>query len=280
MFGQKTAGLLGHPTLMGNIDGGQAEYIRVPFGDVNCLLLPSADELPDEKVLFLSDILPTAWNANELAEVGRDDVVAIWGAGPVGLLAAQCAFARGARRVIMVDNQAYRLDFAKKILKGVETVNFSSEAAEKQILRLCKDEPAGAPDCAIEAVGMHYANSYLHRVEMALGLETDSPEALNSAIVAVRKGGRIAAIGAYAGFANHFHIGAFMEKGLSMRSGQTPVQKWWRELLDRVRRGELDPSVIITHHLPLSEAANAYKMFNEKTDNVIKVVLHPPNYGK
>ena len=276
----RTAGLLGHPEIMGGIPGGQAEYLRVPFAEVNCLALPSEAELPDDKVLFLSDILPTAWHGNELAQVNAGDVVAIWGAGPVGLLSAQVAFSRGAKRVIIVDEVDYRLDFAKKILPKIETVNFkkgssTDTAGESQVLKLCQNEPAGAPDCCIECVGMHYAHSYVHRMEMAVGLETDSPEALNAAILAVRKGGRVAAIGAYAGMCNHFNIGAMMEKCLSIRSGQTPVQRYWKDVLGKIRSGELDPSVVITHHLPLEDAPRAYKMFDEKTDNVIKVVLRP-----
>jgi threonine dehydrogenase-like Zn-dependent dehydrogenase len=277
MMGARTAGLLGHPELMGGIPGGQAEFLRVPFGDVNCLKVPPQTELPDEKVLFLSDILPTAWHGTELARVQEGDVVAIWGAGPVGLLTAQCAFARGAKRVIIVDNQEYRLDFAKKILPKIETVDFSqystSTAGEKRVLELCQTEPAGAPDCCVDCVGMHYAHSTVHKLEMAVGMETDSPEALNACIMACRKGGRIAGIGAYAGLCNHFNIGAFMEKCLEMRSGQTPVQKYWKELLEKVRTGKLDPSVVITHRMPLKDAAKAYQIFDNKDDNVIKIVL-------
>jgi threonine dehydrogenase-like Zn-dependent dehydrogenase len=279
LMAARTAGLLGHPELMGGIPGGQADYLRVPFADVNCLVIPSDVTLPDEKVLFLSDILPTAWHGNELAGVGEGDVVAIWGAGPVGLLTAQCAYARGAKRVIIVDNVQYRLDFAKQLYPSIETVDFSKEstnaAGEMQVLKLCQNEPAGAPDCCIECVGMHYAHSMVHRMEMMVGLETDSPEALNAAILAVRKGGRIAVIGAYAGFCNHFNIGAMMEKCLNIRSGQTPVHKYWKDLLQKVRQGQLDPSIVITHSLPLEEAPAAYRMFDEKKDNVIKVVLKP-----
>jgi threonine dehydrogenase-like Zn-dependent dehydrogenase len=279
MMGARTSGLLGHPEEMGGIAGGQAEFLRVPFADVNCLKLPPATELPDDKVVLLSDILPTAWHGNELAEVTPGDVVAIWGAGPVGILAAQCAFVRGAKRVIIVDKEQYRLDFAKKLMPKIELVNFSqdrtSHAGEKTVLEMCQNEPAGAPDACIECVGMHYCNSVVHKVEHFLGLETDSPEALNAAITACRKGGRIAAIGAYAGMANHFMIGAFMEKCLSMRSGQTPVHRYWNDLLGMIRSGKLDPSVVITHHMPLSEGPRAYQMFNDKQDNVIKVVLTP-----
>jgi threonine dehydrogenase-like Zn-dependent dehydrogenase len=282
LMGARTAGLLGHPELMGGIPGGQADYLRVPFADVNCLVIPPELNLPDEKVLFLSDILPTAWHGTELAGVGEGDVVAIWGAGPVGLLTAQCAFARGAKRVIIVDKVKYRLDFAQKLYPKIETVDFSKEstssAGEKQVLKLCQNEPAGAPDCCIECVGMHYAHSVLHKIEMSTGLETDCPEALNGAILSVRKGGRVGVIGAYAGLCNHFNIGALMEKCLTVRSGQTPVQHYWHMLLQKVKQGQLDPSVVITHELPLESAPEAYKMFNEKSDEVIKVILKPSMY--
>jgi threonine dehydrogenase-like Zn-dependent dehydrogenase len=274
-FGSRTSGLLGHPELMGGFAGGQAEYLRVPFADVNCLVVPNASDFPDERVLFLSDILPTAWHGCELAQVGHGDVVAIWGAGPVGILTAQCAFARGARRVIIVDKIQYRLEFAKKAVKGLEAVDATKTAGETQVLELCKNEPAGAPDCVIECVGMHYAHAAIHKVEMKMGMETDSPEALNACIYAVRKGGRVGVIGAYGGLANHVNLGALMEKSLFIATGQCPVQKYWKDLLERIKRNELNPKVVITHHVPLDDAANAYKMFNEKSDEVIKVVLHP-----
>jgi threonine dehydrogenase-like Zn-dependent dehydrogenase len=279
MMGARSSGMFGYSALTGGFAGGQSEYLRVPFADVNCLVVPSQQEsnLTDTQLLFLSDILPTAWHGNELAQVSPGDVVAIWGAGPVGILSAHCAFARGARRVILVDRVAYRLDYAKSKIPNLETVDFSKarDSGEAQVAELCKNELAGAPDCCIECVGMHYTNSLMHRVEMAIGLETDSPEALNACLVAVRKGGHVAAIGAYGGFANHFNIGALMEKGLTIGSGQTPVHRYWKDLLQRVINKELDPTIVVTHNMTLPEASKAYQMFNDKKDNVIKVVLHP-----
>jgi threonine dehydrogenase-like Zn-dependent dehydrogenase len=179
--------------------------------------------------------------------------------------------------VLIVDNVPYRLEYARRVVPKVETVDTSSknDPAEKQILALCRDEPAGAPDAVIECVGMHYANSFIHQFEMTVGLETDSPEALNSALVSVKKGGRVGVIGAYGGFCNHFNIGALMEKGLHIGTGQTPVHKYWKDLLEKVKRGELDPSIVVTHRLPLTQAAEAYQIFNDKQDNVIKVILSP-----
>ena len=276
-MGQRTAALLGFNKITAGLDGAQADYVRVPIADVNCLVVPKEDSnLTDEKLLFLSDILCTSWFGTELADVKQNDVVAIWGAGPVGLLAAQCSFARGARRVILVDNVAYRLEFAKKILPKIETVDFSQEsgsAGEKKVLELCKDEKYHAPDCCIECVGMHYAHSMVHRMEMAVGLETDTPEALNAAIFACRKGGHIGSIGAYAGMCNHFNIGALMMKNITLKSGPIPVQKYWHELYDMIKAGKLDPSVIITHRMSLEDAPKAYQIFNEKLDDVVKVVF-------
>jgi threonine dehydrogenase-like Zn-dependent dehydrogenase len=280
-MGQRTAAILGFNTMTAGLAGAQADYIRVPVADVNCLLVPREDSnIPDEKLLFLSDILCTSWFGTELAEVKENDIVAIWGAGPVGLLAAQCSFARGARRVILVDNIAYRLEFAQKIMPKIETIDFSKEpqggsAGEKKVLELCKNEPYHAPDACIECVGVHYAHAFMHRMEMALGLETDTPEALNAAIFACRKGGRIGCIGAYIGTCNHFNIGALMMKNISLHTGPIPVQKYWRKLYDMVKSGKLDPSVIITHRMQLDDAPKAYQIFNEKLDDVVKIVLSP-----
>jgi len=284
MTGARAAAILGFTEMQAGLCGGQADYVRVPIADVN--LLPIQDQnLPDEKVIFLSDILPTAWFGNELAGVGQGDVVAIWGAGPVGLLAAHCAFARGARRVIIVDNIPYRLEFAKKHIPKIETVDFSkdsmSTAGERQVLDMCKDEPAHAPDCCIECVGMHYAHSFVHRAEMAVGLETDTSESLNAAMYACKKGGRIGAIGAYVGYANHFNVGALMQKNLTLRSGQVPLHRYWKQLLVMIQEGKIDPSFIVTHTMPLEDAPKAYQMFNEKLDNVVKVLFKPSkNSGK
>jgi threonine dehydrogenase-like Zn-dependent dehydrogenase len=279
MMGGHTAGIIGFSELNAGLQGAQAEFVRVPIADVNLLQVPNDSNLTDEKVLLLSDILCTAWFGTELANVSQGDVVAIWGAGPVGQLAAECSFARGAKRVIMVDNVKDRLEFARRMNPKTEIVDFSqdstSSAGEKQVLELCKNEVARAPDCCIEAVGMHYAHSFIHRVEMMAGLETDTPEALNAAIFACKKGGRIGSIGAYVGFANHFNIGTMMMKNITLASGQVPVQKYWNHLLDMIRRGEIHPEKIITHRMKLDQAPQAYKMFNDKEDGCIKVLLTP-----
>ncbi|PRW58268.1 glutathione-dependent formaldehyde dehydrogenase [Chlorella sorokiniana] len=264
MPGMKKGDILGHEFiffgythLTGGWDGGQAEYVRVPYADLNCL-----------KVL-LSDILPTAWHSNELGEVGPGDRVAIWGAGPVGLLAAHCAFARGAERVILIDKEEFRLKFAKeRISMGrLETINFSQKKPYEALREMFPD--GTGPDVCIEAVGLHYTNSW----QTALKLETDPSDILNELIECCRKGGRIAVAGAYAGYCNHFNIGAFMEKCLTMRAGQTPVQKYWCKLLQMIEQGKLDPTFVITHRPMLEQASEAYRMFNDKTHGCIKVVM-------
>ncbi|XP_024400198.1 uncharacterized protein [Physcomitrium patens] len=269
MYKDRTCGMFGYSHLTGGWDGGQAEFVRVPFADRNCLKVPA--ELDDEHVILLSDILPTAWHANELGRVGKGDNVAIWGCGPVGILAAQCAFQRGASRVVIIDEQPFRLDFAKKKVPGLETINFKEKKTVEELRNLFSH----GPDVAIEAVGVHYVSNPLHKLEVMIGLETDSTEVINECIYAVRKGGRIGVVGAYAGYANHFNLGAFMEKGLSMAGGQTPVQKYWPTLLPLVQSGELDPTTVITHILGLGEAPEAYKHFNAKDEGWIKVLMKP-----
>jgi threonine dehydrogenase-like Zn-dependent dehydrogenase len=269
LYGHRTAGLHGFGHLTGGWDGGQAEYARVPFADTNLLKVP--DNLSDEQVVFLSDILCTAWHANELGSVGKGDVVAIWGAGPVGILAAHCAQVRGAKRVILIDNQAYRLKHAAAKLPGLETINFG----ERNVLEAIKELAPNGPDVGIEAVGFHYTTSMLSKAQMLVGLETDPSDMLNEMIYAVRKGGRLSVVGVYAGKTNGLAIGAFMEKGMSMAAGQTPCQKYWEHLLKMIDAGEIDPTIVITHRMPLDQAPHAYKIFNDKTEGCIKVILKP-----
>lgn len=270
LYGDRTAGLFGYSHLTGGWEGGQAQFVRVPFADTNTLRFPQ--ELPDEKVVLLSDILPTGWHATECAKVGEGDRVAIWGAGPVGLLAAQCSHVRGASEVVMIDREQDRLDFAKEKLPYIKTINFEGKDVHDELHKLLGGT---GPDCCLECVGFHYAKTKLHKIEMAMMLETDPSDILNELIYCCRKGGRIGVVGVYAGFCNHFNIGAFMEKGLSMAAGQTPVQKYWHHLLEKVQSGELTPDMLITHKLPIDEAPRAYAMFNNKEDGCIKVLLKP-----
>ncbi|CAF1058167.1 unnamed protein product [Didymodactylos carnosus] len=269
LYGHRTSGMFGYSHITGGWDGGQAQYVRVPFADSNTLLVP--DSLPDEKVLFLSDILPTGWHATEMGEVSKGQTVAIWGCGPVGMLAALSAQYKKAGRVILIDNEQYRLDYAKKHLPGIETINFSKRSTLEQL----KEMVPNGPDVAIEAVGFHYSRTTAHKAQMLVGLETDPSEMLNEMIMAVRKGGIISIVGIYVGTTNGFNIGAFMEKGLRMAGGQTPCQKYWPILLPLIESGKLDPSFVLTHTMPLEKAPDMYKIFDEKKDGCVKVILKP-----
>ncbi|KAG0554785.1 hypothetical protein KC19_12G118700 [Ceratodon purpureus] len=269
MYGDRTAGLYGYSHLTGGYQGGQAEYVRVPLADNNVIKVPEG--LSDEKVIFLSDILPTGWHANELARVGEGDNVAIWGAGPIGMMAANCALVRGANRVVLIDTLQYRLDFIKEKLPKVETINRKDKKVYTELRNLF---PHG-PDVAIEAAGFHYVQNPVHKVEVALGMETDTSEIINELIYSVRKGGRIGIVGDYIGYSNHFNLGAFMEKGLTMAGGQLYAQKYWPILMPKIESGEIDPTFVITHTLPLSEAPKAYQIFDDKVDGCIKVLLKP-----
>ncbi|KAG2440986.1 hypothetical protein HXX76_003839 [Chlamydomonas incerta] len=277
MYGARTAGLFGYAHVTGSYEGGQADFVRVPFGgagaDVNLLQVPS--DIPDNKLLLLSDIMSTAWFATELGAVGPGTSVAIWGAGPGGILAAHSAQVRGARDIVLIDNQQYRLDHAAARIPGLTTINFGKEKVKPALERLFP----GGPDVCIEAVGFHYCKSMAHAAMVKTLLETDTADILNELIYCCRKGGTIACIGVYVGLVNGFNIGAFMEKGLTLKAGQTPVQKYWGQLLEMVKSGKLDPTMVITHELPIEDAPRAYKIFNDKTDGCIKVVLKTGTTG-
>jgi len=208
-----------------------------------------------------------------MGEVGPGRTVAVWGAGPVGMLCAYFSVYRGASKVVIIDSEQYRLDFAKKHIKGLETINYKHQNVKQELERMFPDFKG--PDTGIECVGFHYAKTTLHAVEQKLGLETDPADVINEMILGVRKGGCISIIGAYAGLTNHFNIGAFMEKGMTMRGGQCPVQRYWQDLLAKIQSGEIDVSWVTTHVIPLDKAAEGYKMFNEKSDNCVKVVMKP-----
>jgi threonine dehydrogenase-like Zn-dependent dehydrogenase len=269
IMGQHTAGIFGYSHLVGGFDGGQAEYIRVPHADVCCLPVP--DHLNDEQVLFLSDILCTGWHANELGGVSPGQTVAIFGCGPVGLMATAWARVRGAQRVIVIDNIGYRLDLARDRF-GAETINFDDESPTKALREMTEGR---GPDVCIEAAGFRYSHTLHHKIQKKLKLESDAIEGLSDAIRSVRKGGTVSVIGDFVGYANQFPVGAMMEKGLTVRGGQVHIQKYWRDLLGRIESGEIDPTFVITHRMPLDQAAVAYELFDKKEDGVIKVLLQP-----
>jgi threonine dehydrogenase-like Zn-dependent dehydrogenase len=274
MFGFPTAGIFGYSHLTGGFAGGQAEYARVPFADVGPIKIENG--IPDESVLFLSDILPTGYMGAEFCEITGGEVIAIWGAGPVGQFAAASAKLLGAERVILIDRFDYRMRIAEENL-DVETLDYEEVDSVPEAL---KELTGGrGPDACIDAVGMeahHHGALYAYdRVKQALRQETERPFALREAIMSCRNGGIVSVIGVYGGLMDKFPIGAVMNRGLTIKSGQCHVQRYMRPLLERIQQGEIDPSFIITHRLPLSEAPRGYELFKHKRDDCLKVVLKP-----
>ncbi|KAI9139280.1 GroES-like protein [Paraphysoderma sedebokerense] len=268
LYGHKTSGLFGYSHTVGGYPGLQAEYARIPNADLNLLHIP--DSLTDEIAVLLSDVLCTSWHGCELGEVKEGDNVAVWGAGPIGMMIARWAKYRGANRVILIDRIADRLNRAKEAIPGLEAINYD----EKDVLKYLKESFDGdGPDVCIEAAGFRYTKSWTHTIETTLKLETDSIDALSECIYAVRKTGRVVLIGDFMGYANQFPVGAMMEKSLTVRGGQLFCQKYWEHLRDIVLRGEVDPSFLITHQYPFSKAADAYKIFDAKADHSVKMVL-------
>jgi threonine dehydrogenase-like Zn-dependent dehydrogenase len=273
MFGHPVAGIFGYSHLTGGFAGGQAEYARVPFADVNPLKIES--DLSDEQVLFLSDILPTGYMGADMAEIQPTDVVAVWGAGPVGQFAMDSARVLGAAQIIAIDKEPYRLQLAAE--QGYTTINFD----EEPVLDRLKELTGGrGPDKCIDAVGMEatHGSALIHgydRIKQAVRSETDRPHALREAVLACRSGGIVSVIGVYGGFIDKFPAGAWMNRALTLKTGQCHVQRYMEPLLQRIERGEIDPTRVITHRLPLEEAPHGYDIFKHKQENCEKVVLKP-----
>ncbi len=274
VFGHAPAGIFGYSHLTGGYAGGQAEYARVPFADVGPIKIP--DELTDDQVIFLSDILPTGYMGAENCDIKPGDVVAVWGCGPVGQFAIKSAFMLGAERVIAIDRFHYRLRMAAEN-SGAETLNYE----EVNVLEALKELTGGrGPDACIDAAGMeaHTPNPLYYaydRSKQAAKLETGRPFALREAILACRNGGTISVVGVYGGFIDKFPMGAVMNRALTIKSGQTHVQRYLRPLLERIQNGEIDPTFVITHRMPLDQAAEGYRIFRDKQDECVKVVLKP-----
>jgi len=274
MFGASTAGIFGYSHLTGGFAGGQAEYVRVPFADVGPLKIDSG--LPDEAVLFLSDVFPTGYMGAEHCDIEPGDVIAVWGAGPVGQFAAASAQLLGAERVIVIDRFDYRLRIAEEN-RGVETLNYEEVDSVPEAL---KELTGGrGPDACIDAVGLEahfHGPSYMYdRVKQAMRQETERPFALREAIMSCRNGGVVSIMGVYGGLMDKFPIGAVMNRGLTIRSGQCHVHRYLRPLLQRIEDGEIDPSYIVTHTLKLDDAPHGYETFKKKRDDCLKVVLKP-----
>lgn len=268
MYGQAFAGIYGYSHFAGGYAGGQAEYVRCPFADNNLLKIP--DSIPDEKALYLSDIMPTSYHSTVCAEVGKGKSVAIWGLGPIGLLAAKWCQLQGARRVITIDCVPERLEFAREKL-GCDVIDFSQE--KDVVGAILKLEPHGV-DCGIDAAAFRYTKSMLHTVQRAVGLETDSSEVVNEALQAVRKFGTISLVADYAATTNQFLIGALMEKGITLRgTGQAPVQRYWHDLLRMLENDEFDPTIILSHRFKMEEFSELYAAFDKKEYGLMKVFV-------
>jgi threonine dehydrogenase-like Zn-dependent dehydrogenase len=273
MFGHAAAGIFGYSHLTGGYAGGQAQYARVPYADVGPIKIPEG--MTDDQALFLSDILPTGWMAAENAQIRPGDTVAVWGCGPVGLFAITSAFLLGAGRVIAIDRFPERLRLAAE-KTGAIPLNYE----ETNVLSALYDMTGGiGPDSCIDSVGMEAHGTGLHgaydRIKTMMLMETDRPIALREAILAVKGGGTVSVPGVYGGFGDKFPIGAMMNKGITLKTGQTHVQRYMKPLLERIRKGDIDPTFVISHRLALADAPRAYRMFRDKQDARIKVVLNP-----
>ncbi|HWV23130.1 MAG TPA: zinc-dependent alcohol dehydrogenase [Thermomicrobiales bacterium] len=278
VMGHAPAGLFGYSHLLGGYPGGQAEYMRVPYADVGPITVPEG--MTDEQVLFLSDIFPTGYMAAEQAEIEPGDTVAIWGCGPVGQFAIQSAWMLGAGRVIAIDMVPERLELART--KGrAETIDTSKQNVYDTLQEMTKGR---GPDRAIDAVGTeaHATGGLMEKginaydtVKQKLKIEQDRPQVFREAAKCVRKGGTISMPGVYIGFADKIPMGSIMNKALTIKTGQTHVQRYLEPLLQKIVDGEIDPSFVITHTAPLDKAPELYKTFRDKEDGCIKVVLKP-----
>jgi threonine dehydrogenase-like Zn-dependent dehydrogenase len=274
LWGDTTAGLFGYSHITGGFAGGQAEYLRVPYAATTLLKVPKGK--PDETYLFLSDILPTGWQAAMQADIQPTDTVAVWGCGPVGLFSILSAKILGAKRVIAIDDVPERLEMARSI-GGIEVLDRTGV----NIIHKLNDMTDGhGPEKVIDAVGLEAHGptpvlDMVDRVQVAFKLETDRPPALREAIMACKAGGTVSIPGVYGGLANNIPVGAIMNKGLTIKTGQTHVRKWADDLLRRIEEGEIDPTFLITHTAPLGQAPELYKTFRDKKDGCIKVVLKP-----
>ncbi len=272
LMGYSPSGLFGYTHMMGGYAGGQAQYVRVPFADVGPLKIPEG--LADEQVVFLTDIFPTGYMGAENCDIRPGDTVAIWGCGPVGQFAIRSAFMLGAGRVIAIDRVPERLQMA--LAGGAETLNFEEVDVMDALREMTGNR---GPDSCMDAVGMeawgHGALFMYDRLKQAMRVEMDRPLVLRQCIQACKKGGTVSVPGVYGGFDDKIPLGAFVNKGLTMKTGQTHMMRYMQPLLERVQRGDINPAFVVSHRLPLDSAPEAYRMFRDKQDQCIKVVMDP-----
>ena len=271
-----TGGCFGYSHTTGGYDGGQAEFVRVPFADIGPMKIPS--DMTEEDVLFLSDILPTGYQAAEMGGIKGGDTVVVFGCGPVGLFTQKSAVLMGAGRVIAVDHLPYRLAFAKRFTPEIETIDFSETKDVIGAIRKMTD--GRGADVCIDAVGCEASGSATHTALGSMMLEAGAPTAIDWAINATRRCGHVVLIGVYGPPYNLVNVGAAMNKGLTLRMGQCNVKRYMPHLLDHIRAGRIDAKAIISHRFPLEEAAEAYHVFERKEDDCIKCVLVPPSAAK
>jgi threonine dehydrogenase-like Zn-dependent dehydrogenase len=272
MMGYTPSGLFGYTHMMGGYAGGQSQYVRVPCADIGPLKLPAG--IPDEKVVFLSDIFPTGYMGALNCNIQKGDTVAIWGCGPVGQFAIRSAFLLGAERVIAIDQVPERLQMARD--GGAETIDFEEES----VLDLLKQMTGNrGPDSCMDAVGMeasgHSLFFFSDRAKQTVRLMMDRPEVLRQCIQACRKGGTVSVPGVYGGFLDNIPFGAAMNKGLTFKMGQTHMMRYMRPLLEQIEEGAIDPSFVISHRVPIDRAPEMYRMFRDKQDHCTKVVMDP-----
>ena len=272
LYGQPMSGLFGYSHMTGGYAGGQAEYVRVPFSDFGPIVIP--DGIEDDKVLFLSDILPTGWQAAEYAEIEPGDTVAVWGCGPVGLFAVQSAFLMGAERVIAIDHFPRRLELAKKF--GAETINFEDSSVYDALMEMTGGI---GPDAVIDSVGLEahgfFVDNVIDQIKKSTFLGTDRIHAIRQAIYACRKGGSLFALGVFGGLLDKFPFGAIMNKGMTVRGAQQHGHRYIPMILDRIAAGEISTEHLATHVLPLDQGPQAYTMFKNKEDGCVRAVLQP-----
>jgi threonine dehydrogenase-like Zn-dependent dehydrogenase len=272
LMGHSSCGMFGYSHLTGGFAGGQAEYARVPFANFGPMKVPEG--MTDEQVLFLTDILPTGYMGAEMCGIKPGDTVAVWGCGPVGQFAIASAYMLGAEKVFAIDRFDYRLKMARE-KAGAITINYEQVDSIPDVL---KDLTAGrGPDHCIDAVGMEghtHGVMYVHdRAKQLLRMQPDRPIALREAILSCRSGGTVSVIGVYGGLIDKFPMNAVMNRSLTIKTGQCHVHRYMKPLLERIQKGDIDPTFVITHRMPLDQAAEGYKIFNDKLDNCEKIVL-------
>jgi threonine dehydrogenase-like Zn-dependent dehydrogenase len=275
MFGHSPCGIYGYSHLTGGYAGGQAEYARVPFADVGTLKVP--EDMSDEQVLFLSDIFPTGYMGAEMCDIQPGDTVAVWGCGPVGQFAMASARLLGAERVLGIDRFPERLQMAKEGAKADDVINYEEVNTYDALMEMTGGR---GPDACIDAVGLeaHGGHGIVYaydRAKQAVMGESDRPIALREAIMACRNGGTVSVIGVYGGLIDKFPMGSFMNRSLTMRTGQCHVQRYWGKLLERIKNGDIDPSFVITHRMRLDEAPQGFDIFSNKEDDCVKIVMKP-----